>query len=82
MGQKWLPYKDFSMIFCGVDLNSTSSVRVVPPPDWPIFAEKQFGLIGFDLHIGGHPFGQSISKIVDKDSGFEISLQIRNGNLE
>ena len=82
MDQKWLPYKDFSMIFCGLDLNSISSVGVVLPPDLADFRRKAVRSDGFDLHIGGHPFGQSISKIVDGDSGFEVSLQIRNGNLE
>jgi hypothetical protein len=70
------------MIFCGVDLNSTSSVGVVLPPDLPDFRQKAVRSDGFDLHIGGHPFGQSISKIGDRDGSFQVSLRIRIGNLE
>jgi hypothetical protein len=69
------------MILGGVDLNSTSSARAVLPPDLANFLRRADRRDGFGLHIGGYPFGQSISKIVGGDIGFEIGLQIRSCNI-
>jgi hypothetical protein len=75
IGQKWLLHKDFSMILGGVDLNSVSAAGAALPH--PRKADRRGG---FGLHIGGHPFAQSISKTVDGDIGFKVGLLMRNGN--
>ena len=80
IGQKWLSHKDFSMILGGVDLNSVSAAGAALPPDLANFLRKADRRDGFGLHIGGHPFAQSISKTVDGDIGFKVGLLMRNGN--
>jgi hypothetical protein len=81
IAQKWLSHKDFSMILGGVDLNSVSAAGAALPPDLANFLRKEDRRGGFGLHIGGHPFAQSISKTVDGDIGFKVGLLIRNGNV-
>jgi hypothetical protein len=80
-GEKWLSYKEFPMILGGADLDSTSSAGAVLQPDLANFLRKADRRDGFGLHIGGHPFTQRISKIVDGEIGFEIGLQIRGSNV-